>query len=69
MSDDHDTMTDDEMAIRAALNVLRDSVEAGRMPSGLPLAPDAREAHRAAIAALESMLQRIRGTACNGIEP
>ena len=28
-------MTDDEIAFRAAMNVLRDTIKSGRMPSGL----------------------------------
>lgn len=38
-------MTEDEIAFRAAINVLRDSVESGRMPSGGPLAPNAADLH------------------------
>ncbi len=39
----------DQIALRAAINVLRDSVECGgRMPSGEALAPDAAELHRQA---------------------
>jgi hypothetical protein len=34
-------MTDDEIAFRAAINVLRDTIESGRMPSGLALEPAA----------------------------
>jgi len=40
-----DFMTEDEIAFRAAINVLRDSVENGRMPSGWPLAPNAADLH------------------------
>ncbi len=36
MTDKDATMTDDEIAIRAAINVLRDTLESRRMPSGLP---------------------------------
>jgi hypothetical protein len=39
MTDKDATMTDDEIAFRAAINVLRDTLESRRMPSGLPLAP------------------------------
>jgi hypothetical protein len=38
-------VTETEIAFRAAINVLRDSVECQRMPSGLPLQPDAVEIH------------------------
>jgi hypothetical protein len=36
VTDKDATMTDDEIAIRAAINVLRDTLESRRMPSGLP---------------------------------
>ena len=45
-----------EAGLRTALSVLRDSVEAGKMPSGLPLEPDAREMHDQAIELLERLL-------------
>ncbi len=51
-------MTDDEIAFRAAINILRDSIESGRMPSGLPLAPDAADLHERAAHHLEAMLRR-----------
>ncbi len=44
-----DTMTDDEIALRAAINVLRDTLESRCMPSGLPLEPDAAELHERAV--------------------
>jgi hypothetical protein len=47
---------DTELALRAALNVLRDSIETGRMPSGLTLAPAAVAMHEAAIAECERLL-------------
>ena len=53
-------MTKDEAALRTALNVLRDSVESGRMPSGLPLEPDARDMHEQAIDHLEELLRQIQ---------
>lgn len=49
-------MSGAEVALRAALNVLRDSIETGRMPSGLALAPEAIEVHAAAIAECERLL-------------
>lgn len=52
-------MTDDEIAFRAAINILRDSIESRRMPSGLPLAPDAADLHERAAEHLESLLRRI----------
>lgn len=41
-------MTEDEIAFRAALNILRDSIESGRMPSGLALTPEAKALHERA---------------------
>lgn len=55
-----DIMNPDEAALRAALNVLRDSVESGRMPSGLPLEPPGRDMHERAIERLEGLLQRVQ---------
>jgi hypothetical protein len=55
-----DTMSPDELALRAALNVLRDSVEAGRMPSGLTLEPAARDMHERAIERLEPLLRQVQ---------
>jgi hypothetical protein len=37
-------MSDDEIAFRAVITVLRDTIESGRMPSGLALTPDAKAA-------------------------
>jgi hypothetical protein len=54
-----ETMSMDEAALRAALNVLRDSVESGRMPSGLPLEAAARDMHVRAIEHLEPLLQQV----------
>jgi len=55
-----DFLTEDEIAFRAAINVLRDSSESGQMPSGLPLAPDAEELHARAAENLEGLLRRVR---------
>ena len=55
-----DSMGKDEAAMRTALSVLRDSVESGRMPSGLPLEPAARDMHEQAIAHLEELLRQIQ---------
>jgi len=57
---DKDIMSMDEAALRAALNVLRDSVESGRMPSGLPLEPAARDMHERAIDRLEPLLRHVQ---------
>lgn len=53
-------MTLDELAIRAALNVLRDSVESGRMPSGEALDAVAVQLHTQAIDSLDRMLAIIQ---------
>ena len=45
-----------EIALLAAINVLRDSVECGRMPSGLAIGPEALAMHAAAIAECERLL-------------
>lgn len=45
-----------ELALRAAINVPRDSIESGRMPSGLALAPEALAMHEAAIVECEQLL-------------
>ena len=50
-------MTDTKIALHAAINVLRDTVESGRMPSGLSLEPAAAELHKQAIETLEAMLR------------
>jgi len=51
-------MTETEIAFRVAINVLRDSVESRRMPSGLPLQPDAVEIHARAADQLEHLLRQ-----------
>lgn len=51
-------LSDEEIAFRAAINVLRDSIESGRMPSGQPLAPDAVALHERAAEHLEGLLRR-----------
>jgi hypothetical protein len=58
MTDTDLPMTDDEIAPRAAINVSRDTIESRRMPSGLPLEPDAAELHERAARRLEGMLRR-----------
>ena len=50
-------MTDKELALRTALNVLRDSVEARRMPSGEPLEGPGLEMHEHAIGQLSELLR------------
>jgi len=49
-----------ELALLAALNVLRDSIESGRMPSGLTLEPEALAMHEAAIEECELLLAAAR---------
>jgi hypothetical protein len=49
-------MTDLEIALHTAINVLRDSVENQRMPSGLPLQIDAVQVHALAADRLERLL-------------
>ena len=55
------TMSMDEIALRAAINVLRDTLESRRMPSGLALEPDAHELHERAVRHLEEMLHQVQG--------
>jgi len=59
-ADADDRMSRDEAAIRTALNVLRDIVQSGRMPSGLPLEPAVRDMHERAIDHLEELLRQIQ---------
>ena len=54
-----DIMTDDEIAFRAAINVLRDTIESRRMPSGLPLEPDAAALHERAAQHLEALVRQL----------
>jgi hypothetical protein len=51
-------MTEDEIALHAAINVLRDSIESRRMPSGEPLSPDSVALHERAAQHLEAVLRR-----------
>jgi hypothetical protein len=53
-------VTETEIAFRAAIN-LRDSVECQRMPSGLPLQPDAVEIYARAADHLEHLLRETSG--------
>jgi len=45
-----------ELALRTALNVLRDSIETGRMPSGPMLAPETLAMRPAATAECKQLL-------------
>lgn len=49
-------MSERELALRAALNVLRDSIESRRMPSGELLTADAGALHERAIETPEALL-------------
>ena len=49
-----------ELALLAAINVLRDSIETGRMPSGVALEPEALVMHEAAIVECERLLAAAR---------
>jgi len=52
-------MTDLEIALRAAVNVLRDSAESGKMPSGEPLAADAKALHTRAADQLDNLARAL----------
>jgi hypothetical protein len=54
-------VTETEIFFRAAINVLRDSVESQRMPSGLPLPPDSIEIHARSEDILERLLRQFGG--------
>ncbi|HTC07148.1 MAG TPA: PAS domain-containing protein [Acetobacteraceae bacterium] len=49
------TTIDDETALSTAINVLRESVESGRMPSGQKLEPEVAALHAQAIAHLDEL--------------
>jgi hypothetical protein len=55
------TGIDPQDALRAAINVLRDSVESGRMPSRLKLTPEAAALHAGAADCLETRLTGEKG--------
>jgi hypothetical protein len=61
VTDKDATLTDDEIAFRAAINVLRDTLESRRMPSGLLLTPDAAQLHERAARHLEKLVRRAAG--------
>jgi hypothetical protein len=52
-------MTDDEITFRAAINVLRATIESGRMPSGRALEPAAAALHAKAVQHLEDLVRKI----------
>lgn len=63
-------MTQDvtELAVRAAINLLRNSTETGRMPSGLELAPESIEVHEAAVEEFERLLASVKSESPTLIE-
>jgi hypothetical protein len=63
VTDKDTTMPDDEIAFRAAINVLRDTRESCRIPSGLPLASGAAELNERAARHLEMLARRAGGAA------
>jgi len=56
-------MTDEEIAFRAAINVLRDSIECGRRPSGQALEPRAAVVHQRAVEQLKGLLRTVQAAA------
>ncbi len=50
-------MSPAEAALLTAIKVLRDSIESGRMPSGLKLEPDAGAMHEQGVRHLELVRQ------------
>jgi hypothetical protein len=54
-----ESATDDEIAFRVAINLLRDSVESGRMPNGIALTPEALALHEHTAQHFEALLKRI----------
>ncbi len=57
--------TDD--ALKLAINLLRDSVESGRMPSGITLDAQASEMHEQAADELETLREQFRGMQPGGL--
>jgi hypothetical protein len=49
------------LALRTAINALRDIVESERMPNGIPLGEDERELHRLSADELEKQLVALKG--------
>jgi hypothetical protein len=48
------------LALRTAVNALRDIVESERMPNGIPLTDDERELHRLSADELETQLVALK---------
>ncbi len=57
----------DEMALRAAIDLLRNSIQSGRMPSGQPLPPEAATLHEQAAEHLTNLLQNPPETALRAL--
>jgi hypothetical protein len=53
-------MSETEIAYHAAINVLRDTVESGRMPHGAKIDSDVSALHRRAADHLKSLLDDLR---------
>lgn len=49
----------DHIALTAAINLLRDALESGKLPSGLPLDPASADLYRQAAAHLEYRRQQL----------
>ena len=49
-----------KLALRTAINALRDIVESARMPNGIPLIDDERELHRLSADELEKQLVALK---------
>jgi len=58
-----------DTALLAAINILRDSVKSGRMPSGEPLAADAAKLHREAARHLDDLRSEMAMLAQLGDKP
>ena len=56
-------MTDHEIALRAAINMLNDALDTGRMPSGIKFDRAAFDLHGMAVAQLERMLAELEKAA------
>jgi hypothetical protein len=57
---DDDAMSKDEAALRCAVDLLADSLESGRMPSGLLLEPAAREMHERTLDHFQELLRQVQ---------
>lgn len=53
-------MTEADITYTAAINVLRDTIKSRRLPSGLPLEPDAAALHERAARHIEKLRADLR---------